>query len=177
MKKRSKKKSREIRWTDYFRRAKGDEYGPVRFYVRGSNSYHYSDCGYTGGHDETDRLVERCKSERFPCKRVSSGSPANVSSYETYYRFLDGGMALYSGNYLFCEPGQGTYLYGFRALRWALDQLRCPQPRKLKGEVRLRLVPPVNPAKRVSCDSVRKATASARGRLVVVRAGLEQPGR
>jgi len=159
MKKRKKKSVPEWRWTDLVRRVKGDDYGSVRFYVRGSRPYHFSNCGYTYGHEVTDFLVACCEAERFPCKRVSSGSPGNVDAYERYYRFFGGGLALYSGNYFCGEPSQGTYLYGFRALRWALDQLCCPQPRKLKGEARLRLAPPL--AARVA-SKCKDASASGR---------------
>jgi hypothetical protein len=51
------------------------------------------------------------------------------------YNFEDGGLEVYSGNYLFGSPGHGAFVIGFNAFRWLLDQLGIKQPRRFKNEV------------------------------------------
>ena len=51
------------------------------------------------------------------------------------YNFEDGGLEVYSGNYLFGSPGHGAFVVGFNAFRWLLDQLGIKQPRRFKNEV------------------------------------------
>jgi hypothetical protein len=42
----------------------------------------------------------------------------NVSSYRYSYRFEDGGLEIYAGNYFFGSPGHGAFIVGLKALRW-----------------------------------------------------------
>ena len=122
------------RWSDYFKRVKNRRPDSVCFYVCGSRRYHYDEFGYGGEHEATDLLIQACERENFPKKENSNSSPINAASHEITYAFLDGGLALYSGNYFYGTPRQGTYVDGFKAMRWALEKLKCPQPRRLKGE-------------------------------------------
>lgn len=96
----------------------------------------YLDCydGYFGGHELLDFLIAQCDVAGFRKHEASSDSPLNVASYETLYRFEDGGLLIYSGNYDSDEKPVGAYLVGFKALRWAVDQLGLKQPGRLKGE-------------------------------------------
>lgn len=142
MKAKKSQKKNVARWTDYVRRSSAIGAGAACFYIRGSRSDCFSFDGYLGGHPIIDRLLEVCEAAKYPKKHEGWSSPGNPSSYETHFKFLDGGMSVFSGNYLCGDQAQGAYLYGFRAMRWALRQLECPQPRKLKGEIKLRLVPP-----------------------------------
>ena len=59
----------------------------------------------------------------------------NVSSFQYFYDLKDGGLEIYSGNYLFHSPGQGAFIVGFKAFRWLLDQLGIKQPRRFKNEI------------------------------------------
>ena len=63
-------------------------------------------------------------------------SPMNVSSYRYSYRFEDGGLEIYAGNYFFGSPGHGAFIVGFKAFRWLLDQLGIKQPPKFKKKSR-----------------------------------------
>jgi hypothetical protein len=56
------------------------------------------------------------------CEKIGWDSFMNVAGYKSLYRFKDGGIAMYSGNY-FTGPGRGVFVVGFEALRWLLDQL------------------------------------------------------
>lgn len=90
--------------------------------------------GYFGGHELLDFLIARCEAAGFEKRKNCSDSPFNVASYETLYSFEDGGLLIYAGNYDSDEKPVGAYLLGFKALCWAIDQLRLKQPRRLKGE-------------------------------------------
>jgi hypothetical protein len=69
-------------------------------------------------------------------EHLDKGSPMrNVTSYEYYYVFLNGGLHVSSGNYFGGE--RGAHIEGFMALRWVLHELGYAQPRKLKGEERV----------------------------------------
>lgn len=122
----------ERRWSEDFRRISTlDETEPL-FSVKGTIGHLYE--AYDGGHEVLDRIVGLCEEARFvKMEHLDRGSPIrNVTSYEFYYVFLDGGLHVKSGNYFGGE--RGASIEGFLALRWVLHRLGYTQPRKLKGE-------------------------------------------
>ena len=129
------RKNRRSRWSDLL--ARRDELFPGRptFALKGTAPY--LDCydGYLGGHELLDFLIARTETAVFQKTDNSSDSPFNVASHETLYRFEDGGLLIYSGNYDSDEKPVGAYVIGFKALRWAVDQLSIKQPARLKGEL------------------------------------------
>ena len=124
--------SNEKKWSEGFRRISTLDETKPRFSVRGAIDHLYD--GYTGGHETLDRIVRLCEQARFVnMEHLDKGSPMrNVTSYEFYYVFLDGGLHVKSGNYFGGE--RGASIEGFLALRWVLHSLGYTQPRKLKGE-------------------------------------------
>ena len=124
------------KWTDLFCRVADRDANTPRFSLIGSKGYLYGFDGYFGGHEELDQIMKIL--EKNGIKRHSSGSynPASsVSTYEWVYNFEDGGLEIYSGNYLFHPHGQGAFIVGFKAFRWLLDQLGIKQPRRFKNEI------------------------------------------
>jgi hypothetical protein len=124
------------KWTDLFCRVADRDANTPRFSLIGSKGYLYGFDGYFGGHEELDQIMKIL--EKNGIKRNSSGSynPASsVSTYEWVYNYEDGGLEIYSGNYLFHPPGQGAFIVGFEAFRWLLDQLGIKQPRRFKNEI------------------------------------------
>jgi hypothetical protein len=123
------------KWTDLFCRVTDRDDGTPRFSLKGAKAYLYEYGVYQGGHQDLDRIIELLKS--IGIKRHVSGadSPMNVMNFEYVYRFEDGGFEIYGGNYLFCPPGQGAFVLGFKAFRWLLNQVGIKQPRRFKNEL------------------------------------------
>lgn len=120
------------RWSGDFRRVSTWDETKPRFSVKGAIGYLYD--GYACGHEVLDWVVELCEQAHFvKMEQLDLGSPIrNVTSYEFYYVFLDGGLHVESGNYFGGE--RGASIEGFLALRWVLHRLGYTQPRKLNGE-------------------------------------------
>ncbi len=127
--------SNEKRWSEGFRRISTLDETKPRFSVRGAIDHLYD--AYTDGHETLDRIVRLCEQARFvKMEHLDRGSPIrDVTSYEFYYVFLDGGLRVESGNYFGGE--RGASIEGFMALRWVLHRIGYNQPRKLKGEERV----------------------------------------
>lgn len=127
------------RWSEAFRRRSAlDDTKPV-FSIKGTMEHLFD--GYSGGHDDLDRMIELCEDLNLPTRHVSEPLTAwkmlnNAEAYEDHYDFLDGGLRVLSGNYFF--QARGAYIEGFLALRWILYNLGYTQPRRLRGE---KLVP------------------------------------
>jgi hypothetical protein len=129
-------KNVDRRWGDSFSRLADDEKGTPRFSIRDCPKYLFYDYdGYSSGHEILDRIIGLLESYGIHPYSTESDSPLNVSRYETYYDFEDGGLRIYSGNAFF-DSKHGAYIFGFRALRWISDKLHLPQPRRFKCEVR-----------------------------------------
>ena len=122
------------KWSDYFSRCKNLPIFKPKFYIKESKYFLRSYDGYTGGHDTLDDIIGLCDNANFKKTTSSSDSPLNIQCYEITYEFLDGGFEIVGGNYFFGDKSQGSYIYGFKALRWILYQLNLKQPRLLKGE-------------------------------------------
>jgi hypothetical protein len=126
-----------IEWAELFCRVTDREDGTARFSLKGAKAYLYEYGGYSGGHEELDRIINLLKS--IGIKRHVSGadSPMNVMDFEYVYRFEDGGFEIYGGNYFFHDgpPGHGAFVLGFKAFRWLLNQLGIKQPRRFKNEL------------------------------------------
>ncbi len=126
------------RWSEAFRRRTTlDETKPV-FSIKGTMEHLFD--GYSGGHDDLDRMIELCENLDLPNRHIREPLTAwkmlnSAEAYEDHYDFLDGGLRILSGNYFFQE--RGAYIEGFQALRWILHNLGYTQPRKLKGEERV----------------------------------------
>jgi hypothetical protein len=123
------------KWTNLFCRVADRDANTPRFSLIGSKGYLYEFDGYFGGHEELDQIITIL--EKNGIKRHSSGSynpGSSVSTYEWVYDFEDGGLEIYSGNYLFHASGLGAFVVGFKAFRWLLDQLGTKQPRRFKNE-------------------------------------------
>jgi hypothetical protein len=127
-------KSALNKWSDLFCRTKDREDGTPRFSLKRAKSYLYEYDGYSGGHEELDRIIKLLKENRIKCDVSGSDSPLNVSSFEYTYHFADGGFEIYSGNYFFGPSGHGAFVIGFKAFRWLLGQLGVKQPRRFKNE-------------------------------------------
>jgi hypothetical protein len=125
------------KWNDLFCRTTDRKNGTPRFSLKGAKAYLYEYDGYSGGHEELDRIIELLKSNGIECDVSGADSPMNVANYEYEYHFDDGGFAIYSGNYFFGTPGQGAFVFGFKAFRWLLSQLGVKQPRRFKNEMPL----------------------------------------
>jgi hypothetical protein len=124
------------RWSDLFSRLADAGKDIPRFSIRGGPKYLFYDYdGYSGGHEILDRIIGLLQSYGVDPYTTESDSPSNVSAYETYYDFEDGGLRIYSGNAFF-DSKHGAYILGFRALRWITDKLDLPQPRRFKCEIR-----------------------------------------
>jgi hypothetical protein len=123
------------KWNDLFCRTTDREDGTPRFSLKGAKGYLYEYEGYSGGHEELDRIIKLLKSKCIRCDVSGADSPMNVANFEYEYHFDDGGFAIYSGNYLFGTPGHGAFVLGFKAFRWLLGQLGIKQPRRFKNEV------------------------------------------
>ena len=123
------------KWSDWFCRVADRDAKTPRFSIKYSRSYLYEYDGYSGGHEELDRIIKLLQEHNIDCCVSGSDSPMNVSSFKYFYDFEDGGLEIYSGNYLFHAPGQGAFLVGFKAFRWLLDQLGIKQPRRFKNEI------------------------------------------
>src|SRR5262249_48943597 len=104
-----------------------------RFSIKGEKYLFYDYDGYSCGHATLDEIIAILKSNEIRGHTYGSDSALNVSSYETSYDFEDGGLFIYSGNAFF-DSKHGAYIFGFRALRWIIDKLHLPQPRRFKGE-------------------------------------------
>jgi hypothetical protein len=122
------------KWNDLFGRTNDRDDGTPRFSLKGAKAYLYEYDGYSGGHEELDRIIDLLKSNGIKCDVSGADSPMNVANFEYEYRFDDGGFAIYSGNYLFGTPGHGAFVFGFEAFRWLLGQLGVKQPRRFKNE-------------------------------------------
>ncbi len=126
-----------VKWNDLFCRTTKSEDGTPRFSLKGAKAYLYEYCGYSGGHEELDRIIELLK--RHGIKRRVSGadSPMIVADFEYVYHFEDGGFEIYGGNYFFHSgpPGHGAFVLGFKAFRWLLNELGIKQPRRFKNEL------------------------------------------
>ena len=129
-------KQAQRKWNELFRRVTNAGGGKPRFSLQGANAYLYEYDGYSGGHQELDRIIKLLEKNGIKCDVSISDSPLNVSSFEYMYEFEDGGLEVYSGNYFFGPPGHGAFVVGFKALRWLLDPLGIKQPRKFKNESR-----------------------------------------
>lgn len=125
------------KWSDYFSRCKNLPIFKPKFYIKESKYFLRSYDGYTGGHNTLDDIIGLCDNASFKKTTSSSDSPLNIQCYEITYEFLDGGFEIIGGNYFFGDKSQGSYIYGFKALRWILYQLNLKQPRLLKGEDRI----------------------------------------
>jgi hypothetical protein len=125
------------RWTDLFCRTTDREDGKPRFSLKGAKAYLYDYDGYSGGHEESDSIIELFKRHGIKCQVSGADSPMNVANFEYVYRFEDGGFEIYSGNYFFHSgpPGHGAFVVGFKAFRWLLNQLGIKQPRRFKNEI------------------------------------------
>ena len=124
------------KWSDLFCRVANRDDGTPRFSLIGAKGYLYSDLGYLRGHEELDRIIKLLEKKGIKCHVSESSSPGlDVASFEYLYNFEDGGLEVYSGNYLFGSPGHGAFVIGFNAFRWLLDQLGIKQPRRFKYEV------------------------------------------
>jgi hypothetical protein len=123
------------KWSDWFCRVADRDAKTPRFSIIGSKSYLYEYDGYRGGHEELDRIIKLLRDHDIDCYVSGTDSPMNVSSFQYSYDFEDGGLEIYSGNYLFHPPGQGAFIVGFKAFRWLLDQLGIKQPRRFKNEI------------------------------------------
>ncbi len=130
-------KSASNKWNDLFCRVTDREDGTPRFSLKGAKAYLYEYGGYSGGHEELDRIIKLLKSIGIKCHVSGADSPMNVADYEYIYHFEDGGFEIYSGNYFFHSgpPGHGAFVVGFRAFRWLLNQLGIKQPRRFKNEL------------------------------------------
>jgi hypothetical protein len=127
-------KSASNKWSDLFCRTIDCEDGTPRFSLKGAKAYLYEYDGYSGGHEELNRIIKLLKQNCVKCDVFGSDSPLSVSSFEYIYHFADGGFEIYSGNYFFGPPGHGAFVIGFKAFRWLLDQLGVKQPRRFKNE-------------------------------------------
>jgi hypothetical protein len=127
------------KWSQLFSRLADSEDGIPRFSIKGGPKYlFYAYDGYSSGHKLLDEIIAILESNDIYDYSTGSDSSLNVSSFETSYDFEDGGLRIYSGNAFFDPPGHGAYIFGFRALRWIIDKLALPQPRRFKDEVRER---------------------------------------
>jgi hypothetical protein len=124
-------------WTDLFGRTADRGDGTPRFSLKGTKAYLYEYDGYSGGHHELDLIISLLKSNHIECGVSGADSPMNVANYEYAYYFDDGGFEIYAGNYFFGTPGQGAFVFGFKALRWLLGELGVKQPRRFKNEVKV----------------------------------------
>ncbi|MDT8421566.1 MAG: hypothetical protein RQ754_14155 [Desulfuromonadales bacterium] len=124
-------------WRSFFKREGYDDDGRPLFYISSSRSSlkgeDYWPEGFMGW------VASLCKFYEIEFHEEADSNPfSDVRNYEITADFLDGGLRIYGGNYLymaeFCEHQQGAYIVGFKALRWVLDRLGCPQPRRLQGE-------------------------------------------
>jgi hypothetical protein len=122
------------RWNDVFWRSTDLSDNTPRFSLKDSKGYLYEYDGYSGGHKELDQIIQLLEKNGIEAQISGTDSPMNVSTFVYVYDFEDGGLEIYSGNYLFQAPGQGAYVIGFKAFRWLLDQLGIAQPRKFKNE-------------------------------------------
>jgi hypothetical protein len=123
------------KWSDIFCRVANRDDGTPRFSLIGAKGYLYSGLGYSGGHEELDRIIKILNKEGIKCYASESSSPGlNVASFEYTYGFEDGGLEIYSGNHFCGPPGHGAFAVGFDAFRWLLDQLGIRQPRRFKNE-------------------------------------------
>jgi hypothetical protein len=130
-----KKDNSDRKWSDLFSRLANAEDGTPRFSIRGGEKYlFYEYDGYSGGHAILDKIIGILEPAGIDSSTTGSDSAFNVSSYETDYDFLDGGLRINSGNAFFDSPKHGAYVFGFRALRWIIDKLHLPQPRRFKRE-------------------------------------------
>ena len=103
------------KWNHLFCRVADRDANMPRFSLIGSKGYLYEFDGYFGGHEQLDQIITIL--EKNGIKRNSSGSynpGSSVSAYEWVYDFEDGGLEIYSGNYLFHAPGQALSLLGSR---------------------------------------------------------------
>ncbi|MBV2089329.1 MAG: hypothetical protein KUF72_00415 [Candidatus Thiodiazotropha sp. (ex Ctena orbiculata)] len=123
------------KWSDYFSRCRNLPIFKPKFYIKESKYFLQSYDGYSGGHDTLDDIIGLCDNAHFKKTTGGSDSPLNIQCYEISYEFLDGGFEIFGGNYFFGDNPQGSYIYGFKALRWILYQLNLNQPQLLKGEV------------------------------------------
>jgi hypothetical protein len=109
-----------IKWADLFCRTTDRKDGTPRFSLKGAKGYLFEYEGYSGGHQELDRIIKLLKSKCIRCDVSGADSPMNVANFEYEYHFDDGGFVIYSGNYFFGTPGQGAFVLGFKAFRWLL---------------------------------------------------------
>ena len=121
-------------WTKYFSHTRDDGLGRPGFYVRDSRDWLFTYDGYLGGHHLLDDIIYICGINRFPERSQGADSPLNIANREVFFAFLDGGLEMFEGNYLFGDRGQGAYIRGFAAFRWMLFQLGVPQPRRFRSE-------------------------------------------
>jgi hypothetical protein len=128
-------KQAEKKWSELFRRVTATG-GKPRFSLRGAKDYLYEYNGYSVGHQELDRIIALLEKNGISSDASEEDSPMNVSSYRDSYRFEDGGLEIYAGNYFFGSPGHGAFIVGVKALRWLLDQLGIKQPPKFKKRSR-----------------------------------------
>ncbi len=80
-----------------------------------------------------------CERHGFPKRqyRILSGPPGYLYNQKTYYDFLDGGLLEIIGGTPRPGAPRSTYVQGFLALRWVLQELGYAPPRRLEGEARV----------------------------------------
>src|SRR5215469_10637182 len=127
---------------------------------KSAKSYLYEYDGYSGGHEELDRIIELLKSIGIKCHVSGANSPMNVADYEYVYHFEDGEFEIYSGNYFFDwePPGHGAFVVGFKAFRWLLNQLGIRQPRRFKNELSTDFTATTFPRVQEGADSARETS-------------------
>ncbi len=119
-------------WSSRFRRIRNHPSGLPRFFLCYSHYDLWEMDGYSGGNADLDGLLALFGIFGFEGEKWGSSSPANASDHNLRLWFLDGGVRIYSGNYI---PGKhGVYVMGFLALRFLVWHLGLKQPRRFKGE-------------------------------------------
>jgi hypothetical protein len=87
-------KQAERKWSELFRRATNTSGGKPRFSLQGAKRYLYEYDGYSGGHQELDRIIKLLEKNGIKCHASGSDSPLDVSSFQHMYDFEDGGLGL-----------------------------------------------------------------------------------
>ncbi len=133
----------QVHWSEAFNRTSGAtgwsdcdlEHHPLFSVKEIQVALHDQD----GHADVRDVLVGLCERHGLPKRqhKVFIGGPFRTSKQKTNYDFLDGGLLKIIGGDWGPWPPRGTYVQGFFALRWVLQELGYAPPRRLKGEARV----------------------------------------
>ena len=128
------------KWRSVFSRVKDSDEGEPRFYIRGTRSHLFAYDGYSGMHENLNKIIDFLGGNKKSFWE-GSDSPLNISTYEYVDFFISDDdesndrLEIYGGNYMFYEIPQGAHIVGFKLFRALVSHLNLSQPRTLKREL------------------------------------------